>query len=1085
MSDKTYQTTLLIRGDARDAVRQVQLTRKQLEDLTGAQARNTTITGRFAQAFDNANRRVAGATRSLSGFQGLIATLGVGKMISETIQATDQYASLQGQLALVTDSQEELNEVYDRALDLANRTGQSTDATINLYARLARSTEELEMSQNDLFTITEAINQSFIVSGASAQESSSAILQLSQGLAAGALRGEELNSVMENSPRLARAIADGLGVTIGQLRAMGAEGELTAERVTQALLATADTINTDFQKMPMTIGRVWQAVTNDLNDSLGQVETGELIDEMEELRDTLSSPEFKESITTLAESLLSVATNSSKALTSITGLTEYLGEQFAATLNGVASDDLVRIEDQISKITELLDEGASIWGLGERIRFFDRGNLVTFETTEELIAKLAQLHAQAATLRAEMESGADQNRDTAESQENLADTSEKAGLNLGEMAAAQREAEKAAKDAEKAQKEYEKGLDRLLSSLYPAQAETRRLRDEYLLLTDAISRGDASGGSLNDWIDANLQIEVTARRVTKETKLLKDEADPLAVAYERGLERMDDGFADFFKTTLREGKVTFDGLKNIFLDTLGEMIYAAVRNPIMLSVGAGGSASAAAGTSAGAGGGGFSLSALGMGSAGSLFRAQSGIMSLLPIGAQGTAANLFQTMNSNIQASGELLGGGFGTGMLVNAGAGLAGGWLGNKVFGQTSGIGSTLGGIAGSFIPIPVLGTALGSFIGSGIESLFTSKPSDKRQVGQLDLNDLSRTYAGSFTGKKFSQENRDAVDELLSVFAQTAQSIGGSTGGIEVSVGGRTGIKVLGQEVANATEALEVAWKTIISGANNLAPPVKTLAQAFQGGAEQAVAYTQSMQGLWQQTKINPVTQAIDDFAAAQGTAYSAYRGQADTLRSLVSEFDGSTASASQLTQALAGTQQVAYQLTQQFLQAQQQIGQAGEASARSIREAAMTEQELRQSLFAQRKELRESFATLTDPGQLQTALQEALQINQRLFQMVEDPTAEQAERFASTAESLTAQADRRVDRLLKETRQEAQQQNVEIRNMLKEAAAAFEGPAITHQSAADTTLEAAERIEAAMQQFQRLLGVSGQPTRQNVVN
>jgi tape measure domain-containing protein len=1064
-------------------VRQVQLTRKQLEDLTGAQARNTTITGRFAQAFDNANRRVAGATRSLSGFQGLIATLGVGKMISETIQATDQYASLQGQLALVTDSQEELNEVYDRALDLANRTGQSTDATINLYARLARSTEELEMSQNDLFTITEAINQSFIVSGASAQESSSAILQLSQGLAAGALRGEELNSVMENSPRLARAIADGLGVTIGQLRAMGAEGELTAERVTQALLATADTINTDFQKMPMTIGRVWQAVTNDLNDSLGQVETGELIDEMEELRDTLSSPEFKESITTLAESLLSVATNSSKALTSITGLTEYLGEQFAATLNGVASDDLVRIEEQISKITELLDEGASIWGLGERIRFFDRGNLVTFETTEELIAKLAQLHAQAATLRAEMESGADQNRDTAESQENLADTSEKAGLNLGEMAAAQREAEKAAKDAEKAQKEYEKGLDRLLSSLYPAQAETRRLRDEYLLLTDAISRGDASGGSLNDWIDANLQIEVTARRVTKETKLLKDEADPLAVAYERGLERMDDGFAEFFKTTLREGKVTFDGLKNIFLDTLGEMIYAAARNRIMVTLGvAGGSSSAMAGGGM-MGTGTSSVTGLSQFLGGSV----SGMYQTIGTGLSNLGATGLGDMayNAGLRYSG--LGG-----TALGIGGGILGGVLGNKVFGSTSGIGSTLGGIAGGMlIPIPGLGTAIGSFLGTGLESLFNQKPSDKRQYASGAFGGSNKILTG-FSGDKFSKENQSQAAALLGEIQRMAQEIGGTTAAGSVSVGGRTGFRLsTGQgedsfrTFADADALLDAAFREVLAGATSLAPAVKTLAQAFNGGREQALAYTQSMQGLWQQTKINPVTQAIDDFAAAQGTAYSAYRGQADTLRSLVSEFDGSTASATQLTQALAGTQQVAYQLTQQFLQAQQQIGQAGEASARSIREAAMTEQQLRQSLFAQRKELRESFATLTDPGQLQTALQEALQINQRLFQMVEDPTAEQAERFASTAESLTAQADRRIDRLLKETRQESQQQNVEIRNMLKEAAAAFEGPAITHQSAADTTLEAAERIEAAMQQFQRLLGVSGQPTRQNVVN
>ena len=181
--DKTYQTTLLIRGDSKNAVRSVQLTRDELERLTGAQRSGTTATQSFAAAFGKANAAVGNATRSFSSLQGLIAALGIGKLVSETIEAANGYASLQGQLKLVTGSQQELNAVYDRSLALANATGQTTEATVNLYARLARSTEELNLSQDQLFDITEAINQSFIVSGASAQEASSAILQLSQGMA--------------------------------------------------------------------------------------------------------------------------------------------------------------------------------------------------------------------------------------------------------------------------------------------------------------------------------------------------------------------------------------------------------------------------------------------------------------------------------------------------------------------------------------------------------------------------------------------------------------------------------------------------------------------------------------------------------------------------------------------------------------------------------------------------------------------------------------------------------------------------------------------------------------------------------------
>lgn len=555
----------------------------------------------------------------------------------------------------------------------------------------------------------------------------------------------------------------------------------------------------------------------------------------------------------------------------------------------------------------------------------------------------------------------------------------------------------------------------------------------------------------------------------------EDNADGLAVAYERGLERIDDGFADFFKGILRDGKVTFDGLKNIFLDTLGEMIYAAVRNPIMLSVGAGGSATAAAGTGAGAGGGGFSLSALGMGSAGSLFRAQSGIMSLLPSGAQGTAANLFQTMNSNIQASGELLGGGFGTGMLVNAGAGLAGSWLGNQVFGPTSGIGSTLGGIAGSFIPIPVVGTMLGSFLGSGLESLFSSKPSDKRQYASGGFSATDQILSG-FDGRKFSQENQDAAAALLGQIQAMGVAIGGTTAAGSVSVGGRTGLRLSTGEgedsfrsFADADALLDAAFREVLAGATSLAPAVKTLAQTFTGGREQAVAYTQSLQGLWDQTQINPVDQAMADIASQQTTLFGAYRNQIGSLRELISEYDGSASSTQQLSQALSISQQSAYQLTATIRGLSQEMGAMFESSAKTIRESVMSEEERFRSWINQRDLLRASLDTLVDPQKIAEAGREIERLNTMAFNALPNANAEVAESYARVAEAAGREVERQLRVAENQVRDQSSAINQEIRKAMGDVAAEQQRAAEDQKQAAQLQLQAAGMFQDVISQLQ----------------
>ncbi|MDO6748881.1 tape measure protein, partial [Gilvimarinus sp. 1_MG-2023] len=131
----------------------------------------------------------------------------------------------------------------------------------------------------DVARLTDTISKSFIVSGASAQEADASITQLSQALAAGVLRGDEFNSVMEQSPRLSQALSASLGVTTGELRAMADQGQLTTDTVVKALKEQAAAIDDEFSQMPATVcasveklKNEWQIFIGELNVTSGASE---------------------------------------------------------------------------------------------------------------------------------------------------------------------------------------------------------------------------------------------------------------------------------------------------------------------------------------------------------------------------------------------------------------------------------------------------------------------------------------------------------------------------------------------------------------------------------------------------------------------------------------------------------------------------------------------------------------------------------------------------------------------------------------------------------------------------------------------
>lgn len=192
--------------------------------------------------------------------------------VRELYQATEAYASIANRMRLVTESAVELRAAQDAVFQSAQTARQPLAATAELYQRIAANQKALNLSGKGVASITDTISKSLAISGASAASANAALIQLGQAFASGTLRGEELNSVMEQAPALSQAIAAGMGVTIGQLRSLGAEGKLTAEAVVKALQNQAGAVDDKFSRIATTIGGSLQVAGNTLTRFVGELD---------------------------------------------------------------------------------------------------------------------------------------------------------------------------------------------------------------------------------------------------------------------------------------------------------------------------------------------------------------------------------------------------------------------------------------------------------------------------------------------------------------------------------------------------------------------------------------------------------------------------------------------------------------------------------------------------------------------------------------------------------------------------------------------------------------------------------------------
>lgn len=248
-------------------------------------------TATFTKGWDNAQKKTASGAASIQKslgtltrtFTGLATAAGVtfgaaGALVAARgmLRIADEAKSLEAQLRLATVQVGSFAQATDDVRRIAETTRSGLSSTAALYGAINRNAQELGITQAQAARATETVAKAFRVSGAGADEASNATRQLLQALQSGVLRGDEFNSVMENSPRLARLLADSLGVPIGQLRAMAEAGELTSDKLVRALTDRKFTagLDAEFKEMPVTFDQAMQQVENAAIITFGAFDRG-------------------------------------------------------------------------------------------------------------------------------------------------------------------------------------------------------------------------------------------------------------------------------------------------------------------------------------------------------------------------------------------------------------------------------------------------------------------------------------------------------------------------------------------------------------------------------------------------------------------------------------------------------------------------------------------------------------------------------------------------------------------------------------------------------------------------------------------
>ena len=240
--------------------------------------RAASAVSRASSQVDNFNRKQQQAQNEAKGVANIwstvkkyIASALAAVSVQKIVDLADTMTTTRARIDLMNDGLQTTDELQSMIMASANRSRAAYQTTADAVSKMGIMAKDAFGSNAELIQFTELINKQFTIAGTSAAGVDAAMLQLTQAMSSGVLRGEELNSVFEQAPTIIQTIADYLGVPIGQIRAMAAEGQITSTIVKNAMLSSADEINAKFNSMPMTFAQVWTIAKNIALEAFGPV----------------------------------------------------------------------------------------------------------------------------------------------------------------------------------------------------------------------------------------------------------------------------------------------------------------------------------------------------------------------------------------------------------------------------------------------------------------------------------------------------------------------------------------------------------------------------------------------------------------------------------------------------------------------------------------------------------------------------------------------------------------------------------------------------------------------------------------------
>lgn len=286
--------------------------------------------------------------------KGVVASLGAVKLADTFIDSADAMSQMQAKLNVINDGLQTTDKLNQMIFSSAQRSRGSFEDTAGLVARLGMNAQEAFNSNAEAILFAENLNKAFKIAGASQQEQASVILQLSQALSGGILRGQEFNAVMSGAPNVIRTIAEYMQVPVGEMRDLAAEGKITADVVKAAMLNATESFNEQFEQLPMTWADMIQEGKNVIQYGLQEA--------FADWTSFINTDEFRTLVNMLTNAFLILARIGANALMAIARAIVWVRENINSLLPYIAAAGAAMLAYKASSIAAAVSSAAA-WAI--------------------------------------------------------------------------------------------------------------------------------------------------------------------------------------------------------------------------------------------------------------------------------------------------------------------------------------------------------------------------------------------------------------------------------------------------------------------------------------------------------------------------------------------------------------------------------------------------------------------------------------------------------------------------------------------------------------------------------------------------